>query len=34
MMQLYKPISGCKGINPEKYGSTGKGHNGTSRAGG
>jgi hypothetical protein len=32
--QLYQTISGCTGINPEKYGSVGNGHSGTSRAGG
>jgi hypothetical protein len=32
--QSYQTISGCKGINPKKYGSAGNGHSGTSRAGG
>jgi hypothetical protein len=34
MRQSYQTILGCKGINPEKYGSVGNGHSGTSRIGG
>jgi hypothetical protein len=32
MRQSYQTISGCKGINPEKYGSAGNGQSGTPRA--